>query len=84
MTVQMEKVAPLIVLTPREATEIVYLTALCRGKVKSLDEFNAAFVPKGKRFLVKLTVAECETEIGQMLYKLVRKRGLIPKMKGEK
>lgn len=75
---------PLIELSDREATEIVYLTALCRGKVKTLAEFNAAFVPKDERFLVILTAAECETEIGQMLYKLVRKRGLIPKMKGEK
>lgn len=68
---------PLIELSDREATEIVYLTALCRGRVKSLDEFNATFVPKGETFLVKLTAAECETAIGQMLYKLVRKRGLI-------
>ena len=77
----LEPESPPITLTRREATEIVYLTALCRGKVKSLDEFNAAFVPQGETFLVKLTAAECETEIGRMLYKIVRKRGLIPKTK---
>ena len=68
---------PLIELSEREATEIVYLTALCRGRVRTMDEFNAAFVPKGETFLVRLTVPECETEIGRMLYDLARKRGLL-------
>lgn len=72
-----ENLHPLIELSDREATEIVYLAALCRGKVKSLDEFNAVFVPKGETFLVKLTAAECETEIGRMLYTLAKKRGFI-------
>ena len=68
---------PLIELSEREATEIVYLTALCRGRVRTMDEFNAAFVPKGETFLVRLTVPECETEIGRMLYDLARKRSLL-------
>ena len=72
----LESESPPITITRREATEIVYLTALCRGKVKSLDEFNAAFVPKGETFLVELTAEECETEIGRMLYKLAKKRKL--------
>ena len=67
---------PLIELSEREATEIVYLTALCRGRVRTMDEFNAAFVPKGETFLVRLTVPECETEIGRLLYDLARRRGL--------
>ena len=41
-------------MSDREATEIVYLTALCRGMGKSLDEFNAEFVPKGETFLFPL------------------------------
>lgn len=84
MTAQMGIVAPLIALSPREATEIVYLTALCRGKVKSLDEFNAAFVPRGETFLVRLTAEDCETGIGRMLYKIVMKRGLVKKAADEK
>ena len=68
---------PLIELSEREATEIVYLTALCRGRVRTMGEFNAAFVPKGETFLVRLTVPECETEIGRLLYDLARKRGLL-------
>lgn len=73
---------PLIELSEREATEIVYLTALCRGRVRTMDEFNAEFVPKGETFLVRLTVPECETEIGRMLYDLARKRGLFGRTGG--
>ncbi len=74
---EMEEMNPLIELSEREATEIVYLTALCRSWVRTMDEFNAAFVPNGETFLVRLTVPECETEIGRMLYDLARKRGLL-------
>lgn len=73
---------PLIELSEREATEIVYLTALCRGRVRTMDEFNAAFVPKSETFLVRLTVPECETEIGRLLYDLARKRGLFGRKGG--
>ena len=60
--------APIITLTNREATEMVYVTALCRGVVGSMKEFNKRYVGKVPEFIVKITDPKCETEFGRMLY----------------
>ena len=62
---------PLITLTRREATELVYVTALCRGVVKTLKEFNEKYVGKGPAFIVRLSNPKCETDFGRMLYDAV-------------
>lgn len=63
--------APLVCLSRREATELVYVTALCRGVVKTLKEFNEKYVGKGPAFIVRLSNPKCETEFGRMLYDAV-------------
>lgn len=68
--------APLVCLTRREATELVYVTALCRGVVKTLKEFNEKYVGKGPAFIVRLSNPKCETEFGRMLYDAAKDKGL--------
>ena len=58
-----------ITLTKKETTELIYVTALRRGIVKSLKEFNEKYVGKNIEFIVELTNPKCETEFGIMLYK---------------
>lgn len=74
--------APVITLLKREATEMVYVTALCRGVVGSMKEFNKRYVGKGPEFIVELTEPKCETEFGRMLYDAAKKKGLLPKRDG--
>ena len=62
---------PPVTLTRREATELVYVTALCRGVVRTLKEFNEKYVGKGPAFIVRLSNPRCETEFGRMLYDAV-------------
>ena len=62
---------PPVTLTRREATELVYVAALCRGVVKTLKEFNEKYVGKGPSFIVRLSNPKCETEFGRMLYDVV-------------
>lgn len=75
--------APIITLTNREATEMVYVTALCRGVVGSMKEFNKRYVGKVPEFIVKITDPKCETEFGRMLYDAAKKKGLFPKSYGD-
>ena len=63
------KFNPPITLTKKEATELIYVTALRRGIVKSLKEFNKKYIGKNIEFIVELTNPKCETEFGIMLYK---------------
>ena len=63
------KFNPPITLTKKEATELIYVTALRRGIVKSLKEFNEKYVGKNIEFIIELTNPKCETEFGIMLYK---------------
>jgi hypothetical protein len=63
------KFNPPITLTKKEATELIYVTALRRGIVKSLKEFNEKYIGKNIEFIVELTNPKCETEFGIMLYK---------------
>lgn len=71
--------APLISLGKREVSEIVYVVALCRGVVSSMDEFNEAIVKRNDLgFMVELTVEDCETEFGRGLYQKAKKDRLLP------
>jgi len=72
----------IVVLLKREATEMVYVTALSRGVVGSMKEFNGKYVGKGPEFIVELTDPKCETEFGRMLYDAAKKKGLLPKRDG--
>ena len=72
----------IVILLKREATEMVYVTALCRGVVGSMKEFNKRYVGKGPEFIVELTDPKCETEFGRMLYDAAKKKGLLPKRDG--
>lgn len=74
--------APVITLMKREATEMVYVTALCRGVVGSMKEFNGKYVGKGPEFIVELTDPKCETEFGRLLYNAAKDKGLLPKRDG--
>ena len=58
-----------ITLTKKETTELIYVTALRRGIVKFLKEFNEKYVGKNIEFIIELTNPKCETEFGIMLYK---------------
>ncbi len=69
-----------IVLSKREATEMVYVTALCRGEVGSMKEFNKKYVGKALEFIVELTDSKCETDFGRMLYSAASASGLFPKV----
>jgi hypothetical protein len=60
---------PPITLTKKEATELIYVTALRCGIVKSLKEFNKKYIGKNIEFIIELTNPKCETEFGIMLYK---------------
>ena len=72
----------IIILSKREATEMVYVTALCRGVVGSMKEFNGKYVGKGPEFIVELTDPKCETEFGRLLYNAAKDKGLLPKRDG--
>lgn len=67
----------LITLTKREATEMVYVTALCRCVIGSMKEFNEKYLGKGPQFIVELTDPKCETEFGRMLYDAAKSKGLL-------
>lgn len=73
----------IIILSKREATEMVYVTALCFGVVGSMKEFNKKYVGKGLEFTVELTDPKCETEFGRTLYDAAKKKGLFTKSYGD-
>lgn len=70
--------SPPVTLSRLEATEVVYVTALCRKKVSSLAEFNEKIV-KGDTagFMVDVKNPVCETAIGSHLYQAAKRGNLI-------
>lgn len=77
-TRRMNEQRPPVTLSRLEATEVVYVTALCRKKVSSLAEFNEKIV-KGDTagFMVDLKNPVCETAIGSHLYQAAKRGNLI-------
>lgn len=69
---------PPVTLSRIEATEVAYVTALCRKKVFSLAEFNEKIV-KGDMvgFMVELKNPACETAIGSHLYQAAKRSKMI-------
>jgi len=77
MSLHANAASPAIKLSRKEASEFVYVVALCKRVVFSAARFNERFVGSGNGYLVKVPDCGCVTEFGKRMYSAAVKHGLI-------
>ena len=68
---------PAMTLSRQEASELVYVTALCKGIVASAIQFNKMFDGVEPDFMVKIPANGCATEFGKCLYAAAVRNGIV-------